>query len=84
MKSSEKVKVRELGSAIAELINDYVEGDDGTKESTRVAVAMTAVTKVLASMATSLDVPQEITHAALDTEIEWYKSALADYEKAKH
>lgn len=84
MKSSDRKAVKKMVNTIVMIITEYVDADDGVKESAKIAVSMTAVTKVLAGMATTLGVPHQLVHTALDAELESFAEAVADHEQPKH
>jgi hypothetical protein len=79
MDNSETEEVYKLITKIVGVVNEYVDAEGGS-ESTKVAIAMTAVTKVLAGIAVSIGVPEQLAHDALDAEIELFAGALADSE----
>jgi hypothetical protein len=64
-------------------LDKYMDSHNGQKEAEKLAVTMSALTKVLATMAASMGMPQEIVIEAIKADMELAHEAMAE-DETKH
>ncbi len=77
-------EIQKLCGKLIKTINEYMDGDDGDAESTKMAVIMSAVTRILAAMTVTVGMPASIAHEALKIEMETVLEAMMNDSETKH
>lgn len=55
---------------IVRTVDEYMDNHDGQKESLKIAVVMSAMTRIVASLAATLGMPQEMVTEAIEMEMQ--------------
>lgn len=64
-------------------LDKYMDSHNGQKEAEKLAVTMSALTKILATMAASMGMPQEIVIEAIKADMELAHESMAQ-DETKH
>ena len=73
-------QIKILSVRLIRTLDEYMDNHDGQKESVKLAVLMSALTRVLGTMAASMGVPVEIVTKALEMEMESAHEAMMSDE----
>jgi len=65
-------------------LDEYMDGHNGVKEAEKLAIAMSAMTRVLATMAASIGMPQNIVIEAIKIDMESALESLMNDSETKH
>ena len=76
-------KIQRMCVKIVRTLDDYMDNNNGDKEGVKLAVVMSAMTRILATMAASLGMPQEMVIAALIADMESAHESMAE-DEVKH
>jgi regulator of PEP synthase PpsR (kinase-PPPase family) len=76
-------KIQRMCIKIVRTLDDYMDNNNGDKEGVKLAVVMSAMTRILATMAASLGMPQEMVIAALIADMESAHESMAE-DEVKH
>lgn len=75
-------KIQRMCVKIVRTLDDYMD-NNGDKEGVKLAVVMSAMTRILATMAASLGMPQEMVIAALIADMESAHESMVE-DEVKH
>lgn len=75
-------KIQRMCIRIVRTLDDYMD-NDGDKEGVKLAVVMSAMTRILATMAASLGMPQEMVIEAIKADMESAYESMAQ-DEVKH
>jgi hypothetical protein len=76
-------KIKQISFEIIRIIDAYMEKNDGEEMSTKLAVVMSAVTRILATVAVTVEMPDAIALEALKLEMEIVRDAMTE-DEVKH
>ena len=76
-------QIKLLSVRLIHTLDGYMDNHDGQKESEKLAVTMSALTKILATMAASMGMPQEIVIEAIKADMELAHESMAQ-DETKH
>lgn len=76
-------KIQRMCVKIVRTLDDYMDNNNGDKEGVKLAVVMSAMTRILATMAASLGMPQEMVIAALIADMESAHESMVE-DEVKH
>ena len=76
-------KIKQISFEIIRIIDAYMEKNDGEEMSTKLAVVMSAVTRILATVAVTVEMPDTIALEALKLEMEIVRDAMTE-DEVKH
>ena len=76
-------KIQRMCIKIVRTLDDYMDNNNGDKEGVKLAVVMSAMTRILATMAASLGMPQEMVIAALIADMESAHESMVE-DEVKH
>lgn len=76
-------KIQRMCIRIVHTLDDYMDNNNGDKEGVKLAVVMSAMTRILATMAASLGMPQEMVIAALIADMESAYESMTE-DEVKH
>lgn len=76
-------QIKILSVRLIHTLDGYMDSHDGQKESDKLAVVMSAMTRVLGTMAASMGVPLAIMTKALEMEMESAHEAMMS-DEVKH
>jgi hypothetical protein len=71
-------QIKLLSVRLIHTLDGYMDNHDGQKESDKLAVVMSAMTRVLGTMAASMGVPLELMTKALASDMAAAHEAMAD------
>jgi|688.fasta_scaffold2595701_1 hypothetical protein len=77
------VKMKQLSFKIIRCVDAYMENNDGDEMAAKLAVVMSVVTRVLATIAVTVEMPDTLAQEALKLEMEIVRDAIAEGE-VKH
>jgi len=66
---------------IVRTVDEYMDNHDGQKESLKIAVVMSAMTRIVASLAATLGMPQELVIEAIKEEWELMSARMEDNDE---
>jgi hypothetical protein len=84
MKRSDREAVHKMTSKLLAVIDEYASDDGDVINTTKMAVALTAVTRVMAALLLTADVPEPLLHRALHVEMQNAIEAMASENETKH
>ena len=76
-------KIQRMCVKIVRTLDDYMDNNNGDKEGVKLAVVMSAMTRILATMAASLGMPQEMVIAAIKADMESAHESMVE-DEVKH
>jgi hypothetical protein len=76
-------QIKLLSVRLIHTLDGYMDNHDGQKESDKLAVVMSALTRVLGTMAASMGVPLELMTKALEADMRTAHEAMAQ-DETKH
>ena len=76
-------QIKLLSVRLIHTLDGYMDNHDGQKESDKLAVVMSALTRVLGTMAASMGMPSAIVTKALEMEMESAHEAMMS-DETKH
>jgi hypothetical protein len=76
-------KIQRMCIKIVRTLDDYMDNNNGDKEGVKLAVVMSAMTRILATMAASLGMPQEIVIEAIKADMESAHESMVE-DEVKH
>jgi hypothetical protein len=82
-KQDANTKIKQISFEIIRIIDAYIEKNDGEEMSTKLAVVMSAVTRILATVAVTVEMPDTIALEALKLEMELVRDAMTE-DEVKH
>jgi hypothetical protein len=82
-KQDANTKIKQISFEIIRIIDAYIEKNDGEEMSTKLAVVMSAVTRILATVAVTVEMPDTIALEALKLEMELVRDAMIE-DETKH
>jgi hypothetical protein len=82
-KQDANTKIKQISFEIIRTIDAYMEKNDGEEMSTKLAVVMSAVTRILATVAVTVEMPDTIALEALKLEMELVRDAMIE-DETKH
>jgi hypothetical protein len=82
-KQDANVKIKQISFEIIRIIDAYMEKNDGEEMSAKLAVVMSAVTRILATIAVTVEMPDTIALEALKLEMEIVRDAMTE-DEVKH
>jgi hypothetical protein len=80
MTDSDK-QIRIVILKIVRTVDEYMDNHDGQKESLKIAVVMSAMTRIVASLAATLGMPQELVIEAIKEEWELMSARMEDNDE---
>lgn len=84
MKERRQEKIERVSANIIRTIDEYIDSAGTETESEKLAITMSALTRILTAMAASVGMPPEIVTAAVMAEMEAVLEAMADDNETKH
>ena len=82
-KQDANTKIKQISFEIIRCVDAYMENNDGEEMSTKLAVVMSAVTRILATVAVTVEMPDTIALEALKLEMELVRDAMTE-DETKH
>lgn len=76
-------KIQRMCIRIVRTLDDYMDNNNGDKEGVKLAVVMSAMTRILATMAASLGMPQEMVIEAIKADMDLAHESMAE-DEVKH
>ena len=76
-------QIKILSVRLIHTLDEYMDNHDGIKESDKLAVVMSAMTRVLGTMAASMGMPSAIVTTAIEMEMESAHEAMMS-DETKH
>ena len=76
-------KIKQISFEIIRIIDAYMEKNDGEEMSVKLAVVMSAVTRILATVAVTVEMPDIVALEALKLEMEIVRDAMTE-DEVKH
>lgn len=80
MTDSDK-QIRIVILKIVRTVDEYMDNHDGQKEILKIAVVMSAMTRIVASLAATLGMPQELVIEAIKEEWELMSARMEDNDE---